>query len=229
MASAEEAEGLRSKDDGLAQEVQGMNLADALKSSDAQSEALARMTGLSASSVKDALAIWVALLIELGSGFGLYAATASGRSSGEKQERSETVLPQDEASAGKIDRQPIVLHQEEKLATSQRRPVLACSDGPAMQSKVGVADDPALLFAKAALVRREGKELTATDLYAVYARWAELQGQNALSPSALGRRLTGMQFKRVKRGGTIYYQGLDVRSPFQDTAHAQLRLAVNNS
>jgi hypothetical protein len=87
-----------------------MNLADALKSSDAQSEALARMTGFSASSVKDALAIWVALLIELGSGFGLYAATASGRSSGQtsgqKQERSETVLPQDEAPAGEIDRQP---------------------------------------------------------------------------------------------------------------------------
>ena len=226
LASAEEAERLRSKDDGLAQEVQGMNLADALKSSDAQSEALARMTGFSASSVKDVLAIWVALLIELGSGFGLYAATASGRSSGQKQERSETVLPQCEASAGKIDRQPIVLHQEKKPATRQRRLVLACSDGPAMQSKVGVADDPARLFAKAALVRRDGKELTATDLYAVYARWAELQGQNALSPSALGRRLTAMKFKRLKRGGTIYYQGLDVRPPFQETDHAPLRRLV---
>jgi hypothetical protein len=78
LASAEESEALRAKDGELATKLAGMNLAEALKSADPQSEALARMTGFAPSSIKDGLAILVALLIELGSGFGLYAATAGG-------------------------------------------------------------------------------------------------------------------------------------------------------
>jgi len=76
LASAEEAEGLRTKDDGLATKLQGMDVAAALRSTDAQAESLSRLTGISAASIKDGLAIMVALLIELGSGLGLWVTTA---------------------------------------------------------------------------------------------------------------------------------------------------------
>ena len=70
-----------------------------------------------------------------------------------------------------------------------------------MASKVHIVDDPARSFAKAVLVRRDGKELTAADLHAAFARRAEQMGKEALSPATVGHRLTAVHFKRVKRGG----------------------------
>lgn len=94
LASAEEAEKLRLKDEGLATKLEGIDLTAALKSTDAQAEALARLTGVSATSIKDALAIMVAILIELGSGLGLYAVTAGAGHAQPKQDGSEEPEPQ---------------------------------------------------------------------------------------------------------------------------------------
>ena len=76
LASAEEADRLRAQDQGFAAKLDGFNLAAVMKSSDPQSEALARFTGFSPQSIRDALAILVAALIELGSGLGLWVATS---------------------------------------------------------------------------------------------------------------------------------------------------------
>jgi hypothetical protein len=76
LASAQEAERLRGQDEKLAVKLSGFDLAAVMRSSDPQSEALSRFTGFSSSAIRDALAVLVALLIELGSGLGLWVATA---------------------------------------------------------------------------------------------------------------------------------------------------------
>jgi hypothetical protein len=78
LASAQEAERLRGQDEKLAVKLSGFDLAAVMRSSDPQSEALSRFTGFSSSAIRDALAVLVALLIELGSGLGLWVATAGG-------------------------------------------------------------------------------------------------------------------------------------------------------
>jgi hypothetical protein len=72
-ATSVEAEKLRAQDSTLASKLQGVNIADAMRSADPQSEALGRLLGVEPSRIMDALAILVAVLIELGSGFGLFA------------------------------------------------------------------------------------------------------------------------------------------------------------
>jgi hypothetical protein len=76
LASAQEAERLRGQDERLAVKLSGFDLAAVMRSGDPQSEALARFTGFSSQSIRDALAVLVAALIELGSGLGLWVATA---------------------------------------------------------------------------------------------------------------------------------------------------------
>jgi hypothetical protein len=76
LASAEEADRLRAQDQSFVAKLDGINLAAVMRSSDPQSEALSRFTGFSAQSIRDGLAILVAALIELGSGLGLWVATA---------------------------------------------------------------------------------------------------------------------------------------------------------
>ncbi len=184
LAASEEAEALRAKDGELGRKIGAVNLADALKSADPQSEALARLTGLSPATIKDGLAILVALLIELGSGFGLYAVT------------------------GKPDR-PI---QEEAPAAARKPTVTACSNHPAKISGPAPSQetDAVRAFAKAVIVAKQGREVAAGDLHAAFIRWAELQGRDALSPAALGRKLTALKYQRVKRGGNVFYRGVDI-------------------
>jgi hypothetical protein len=79
LASAQEAERLRGQDEKLAVKLSGFDLAAVMRSSDPQSEALSRFTGFSSSAIRDALAVLVAILIELGSGLGLWVATAGTR------------------------------------------------------------------------------------------------------------------------------------------------------
>ncbi len=76
LAVAEEASQLRVQDTNLGAKLAGVNLASAMRSADAQSESLARFTGLAPATIRDALALIVAVLIELCSGLGLYVATA---------------------------------------------------------------------------------------------------------------------------------------------------------
>ena len=76
LATAEEAAQLRVQDTNLGARLGGVDLASAMRSADAQSESLARFTGLAPATIRDALALIVAVLIELCSGLGLYVATA---------------------------------------------------------------------------------------------------------------------------------------------------------
>ncbi len=193
LAASEEAERLRAKDDALGQKMGAMDLAAALKSADPQSEALARLTGWQASSIKDGLAILVALLIELGSGFGLYAATASGKS-----------------TAARPDRPANRPSQDEPPAAPKKRIVAACSNRPATVTEKAPAVDPVRAFTKAAMIAKAGREIAAGDLYATFARWAEHEGHDVLSPAGFGRKLTALKFQRVKRGGAIYYAGVEL-------------------
>ena len=80
FAAAQEAEQLRTKEDALTAKINGLDLTAIMKAADPQSEALSRLTGWPASRIRDGLAVLIALLIELGSGFGLFAVTAGGTS-----------------------------------------------------------------------------------------------------------------------------------------------------
>ncbi len=201
LAAAEEAETLRAKEDTLTTKINGFNLGEVLKSADPQSEALARLTGWQASSIKDGLAILVALLIELGSGFGLYAASASGTSAGGTTQAKQD-CPAD------------VPGRDQAPALPQRRVVAACSNRPARVTELLPASesaaDPVRAFAGAMLTKRIGREIAAADLYAAFARWCETSGHEALSPAGFGRKLTALKYQRTKRGGSIYYANIAV-------------------
>ena len=182
LATAEESESLRAKDGALAAKLAGLNLAEALKSADPQAEALARLTGYAPGSIKDGLAILVALLIELGSGLGLYAATAG-------QSREEFA----------------------KAPHAEKQTSLACSNAPKVRrERPKLPTDPVRQFAKTVLKSSPGKAVAAADLHNAYARWAEHEGCEVLSPHALGRRLTSLKYERIKKGGLAHYVNLAI-------------------
>ena len=144
LASAQEAERLRGEDNRLAVKLSGFDLAAVMRSSDPQSEALARFTGFSPSAIRDALAVFVALLIELGSGLGLWVATAGARAARPTQEAPQapvavaepgpepgaiTVLPAfEEAATAVIKPKPEPKEETAPRTFPPRRPRLIASE-----------------------------------------------------------------------------------------------------
>ena len=108
LASAQEADRLRAQDSGLSAKLSGVNLAAVMRSTDPQSEALARFTGFSPQSIRDALAVFVAVLIELGSGLGLWTATAGIGAAKPMPEAPEAPAPRMEAKPAPMIEAPAV-------------------------------------------------------------------------------------------------------------------------
>ena len=127
LASAQEAERLRGQDERLAVKLSGFDLAAVMRSSDPQSEALSRFTGFSSSAIRDALAVLVALLIELGSGLGLWVATAGTRAARETEPVAVAVParePQKPAEPPSVvEALPFPAPARPRLIASQRDPL----------------------------------------------------------------------------------------------------------
>ncbi len=189
LAGAEEAERLRGQDGALAQKQAGFDLAAVMRSTDPQSEALARFTGFSAASVRDALAVLVAVLIELGSGLGLWVAASGADHSAAKQMQGDgKERPSETAATG--------------------LPVASGDDGICIE---GPGRDPVAAFVRACCQKRAAGEATAADLHAAFRLWAAGEGAEAISAKALGQRLANLGFQRCKRGGVVRYSGLAIR------------------
>ncbi len=193
LATAEEAEALRAKDEALATRLAGVNLADALRSADPQSEALARLTGFAPSSIKDALAILVAILIELGSGLGLFAATAGVGGTDSKGGSGS-------GNTAQGNMPPVGL----PVASGKRS--ITCADGrPAARRDTR---DPVRAFLKQCAIKGRENEASASELHRAYLTWAESENANAISAKALGTKLAAIGFERIKRGGVVRYRGV---------------------
>jgi hypothetical protein len=180
-ASAIEAEKLLAQDHDIAVKMGAYNLADVLKSADAQSEALARFTGFSPASIRDALAVMIAALVELGSGFGLYAVASSGT-----------------ATPGRGDGKD---RRDERPASGQRQ----------QRSNGKRKTCPVKAFLAAACTKQTGAEVASGILFNAYLDWSKGQGEAALSSTGFGRRMSELKHVRNKRGGVARYQGLTLR------------------
>ncbi len=185
LATAEEAERLRTKDADLGAKLAGVDLVAVMRSTDAQSEALARFTGLTSATVRDALAFLVALLIELGSGLGLYAATASGKA-------------------------PEGVPAAEVIAEAQAGVSAAPAAKKAKKAAPVTQEDALTAFLRTGIRAVEGGEIGAGELHDAYARWMAAHGQAepVLSSVLFGRKLVELGYAKEKRGGKVRWQGV---------------------
>ncbi|MFZ1108455.1 MAG: hypothetical protein WAN43_08940 [Rhodomicrobium sp.] len=198
LASAEEAGRLRTKDEGLAVKLEGIDVAAALRSTDAQADSLSRLTGISAASIKDGLAIMVAVLIELGSGLGLWVATAG---AGHAQAKTRPADGRDRSE----ERAAVA------LPATPRAMSLACDEGIEPLRIEGPARDAVASFVKARCRKLATGEEKAAELYRAFLAWADAEGCEVLSPKALGSRLADLGFERSKRGGVVRWAGIALR------------------
>jgi hypothetical protein len=235
--NAEHASGLQAqKLEGRIAEI-GVKLAKSaggtvMAEADPQASVLAKLTGLDVEHVQTALTLFVALLIEIGSGFGMYVAFAYWRINDRKQE--PTHVPLQVATAQTV----VAVREPERLPAADLVPVseievaplpVAPSEpqqqavmGPPAPRRLGANDnrvahgvpdsDVQRFYRERVVAASENASLTSTEVYEEYCRWCEDNEKEPFAHPRVTREIGELGVKKERIGKRTRYFGIALRT-----------------
>ncbi|HRK18042.1 MAG TPA: hypothetical protein PK970_03730 [Hyphomicrobiaceae bacterium] len=221
LASAQQAEKWNGAIAEISAKLANVDGAGAVAEADPQAAVLAKLVSLLGFSVKTedmqtALAVFVAVLLEIGSAFGLYVAFATWR-----LDHGSIVAPK---MAQRREARVVEASVADEQPTPVETPVPAIAPAAAASPRLGVANDnrsaPKLTapqtdverFYKERIELAEGNDITATTLYEDYCGWCEEQHKEPLSMPSFGREFGDLGVRKAKIAGRVRYMGIGLRS-----------------
>lgn len=156
--------------------------------------------------VQTLLTIFVALLLEVGSGFGMYVAFSTWR----LYDRAAPSVPKMMPAATSIAA-PAVAPAAVRIAS---KPVTAIANdnrnGPVQ--KLVAPETDVERFYKERIDTTDGSSLTATTLYEDYCAWCEEQEKEPLALPTFGREFGELGVQKAKIAGRVRYIGVSLKS-----------------
>lgn len=182
-----------------------LDVAAAMRSIDPQAEALAKLlsvvVAVEPDTVRTALAVLIALLIELGSGLGPWLASPNDR---KPEDGAETTVGASVTAVSTVEALPVA------------------------EEAVGDADALVARWAAGAIVRRRGSFVPASEMRAAFEAFCGTEGAEAANATAFGKAMTRLGFERAKRGGTMRYEDVALTVPARSPVPS-IRVAVDNT
>ena len=216
-ASAQQSEKLETRIADIGSKLAKAGGGTAMAESDPQASVLAKISGLDISTVQTALTIFVALLIEVGSGFGMYVAFAYWRLHDRKAE--PVALPTATAAAG----HPPVWSDEvatpladaepaEQAAPPQPAPRLGANDNRSPARPLVPESDIQRYYRERVVAAAEHASLTSSELYEDYCRWCEEKERIPFAHPRVTREIAELGVKKERIGKRTRYFGIALRS-----------------
>lgn len=213
-ASAQKADKLNAEIASINAKLGQANGAHAMSEADPQAAVLTKLValvlpGTQLEDVQTALAIMVAVLLEIGSGFGMYVAFAAWR----LNDRFAPSVPMSATTPHPIA-QPASPAPVLASAPAQAKPKLGgANDNRAQPRQLTAPETDVQRFQRERIETADGSSLTATTLYEDYCAWCEEQQKEPLALPTFGREfgeLPGVQ--KAKIAGRVRYIGVGLRS-----------------
>lgn len=216
LASAQEAQKLETRiaeiGGRLAKTAGGTALAEA----DPQASVLAKLSGLNVEMVQTGLTLFVALLIEIGSGFGMYVAFAHWRIHAEPVPRApaQTLAAVRLAEARVADgddtaAEPEAQAQEHEELPPARR--LGANDNK-VGAKPLLPDSDVERYYRERIVASGGSSLTSQDLYESYCGWCEERDKEPFAMPTFSREFKSFGIRKERIGGRTRYFDIALRT-----------------
>jgi hypothetical protein len=237
LASGHEAQKLETRisDIGakLARAAGGTVMAEA----DPQASVLAKVTGVELETVQTGLALLVALLIEIGSGFGMYVAFAYWRMHGHEPQAAAVSDSTANAAPLRAADQTLALPPAEAVEAEETAALPAPAQPPAT-ARLGANDNrtPAkrLLpdsdvqrFYREEVLATDGMSITLNDLYNAYCNWSEDQEKEPLAMPTFSREFRALGVRKEKIGGRVRYFDIALRA--EQEAASEDKLAASKA
>ena len=177
---------------------------NAMADADPQAAVLAKLAsmvlpGVKTEDVQTTLAVFVAVLLEIGSGFGMYVAFSTWR----LYDRAAPRVPS-LATARTIDVTP--------QTTPLSKPRLGVANDNKSTPKLVAPETDVIRFRNERIEDSEGTSLTATTLYEDYCAWCEEQQKEPLALPTFGREFGDLGVHKAKIAGRVRYIGIALKS-----------------
>lgn len=201
---------------------------------DPQAAVLAKLGGiffpnLKVEDVQTALALFVALLVEIGSGFGMYVAFSQWRLYDRAAPAAPSMaslatsapiavatpvpaaLPQPKQRVASANDNASKEHKDAKTETK----VVAAVPAPASMPRLVAPETDVERFYKERIETQDGSSLTATSLYEDYCAWCEEREKEPLALPTFGREFGELGVQKARIAGRVRYIGIALKSAME--------------
>lgn len=210
--TAEMASGIQAAElESRIREIQGklaMTNSDTVMSeADPQAAVLSKLSGLEIEQVQMAMTIFIALLLEVGSVFGMYVAFSQWR----LYEREAPSAPQ----MATIETSTAAAAVAAPEAVALKKPRSGANDNrslPAQPQKLLVPETDVQRFYKESVDSQDGHTVSATSLYEAYCVWCEERQKEPLALPTFGREIAEFGISKVKKKDGVRYVGIALKS-----------------
>jgi hypothetical protein len=180
---------------------------------DPQAAVLSKLTGLNLDQVQMAMTIFVALLIEVGSGFGMYVAFSQWRLHDRPAPSAPQMVAATSTAAVAVaeDEQPVLKPVVQPAAIAKPRSG-ANDNRSAPAARLMAPETDVERYYKEKVETQDGSSLTATSLYEDYCAWCEEQQKEPLALPTFGREFGELGVQKAKVAGRVRYIGIALKS-----------------
>ncbi len=214
LASGKEAGKLSDRISELSAKLSTASGATVMSEADPQAAVLSKLTGINIDTIQIAMTVFIALLLEVGSGLGMYIAFSQWR----LYDAIAPAAPQMVAIAEPLTAAVAVAAPVRETAPVQiaAKPRSGANDNksaPAPQRIVPMAPETDVeRFYKESVQTQDGSSMTATELYEEYCAWCEVKEKEPLALPTFGREFGELGVQKAKLGGRVRYIGIALRS-----------------
>lgn len=212
MASGNQAQALEAR----IAEIQGkLGKTDAMTvmgEADPQAAVLSKLSGLSVDQVQMAMTIFIALLLEVGSGFGMYVAFSQWRLYDREAPAAPKMASVESTAAA------AVAAPQPATAVAVRKPRFGANDNrslPSTTTKLLVPETDVQRFYKESVDSQDGHTVSATSLYEAYCVWCEERQREPLALPTFGREIAEFGIQKVKKKDGVRYVGIALKSDLE--------------
>lgn len=252
LASAKAAQGHDARIAEIKSKLAGMEGSTAMASADPQAKVLADLASIvlpniTTQNVTTAMSVFVALLLEIGSSFGMYVAFSQWRLTdahvpAAPRMRREYIEDDTVAATVAVPALNAVAVPVKKPRSGandnksiEKQPERVAIEAPVQEVKVAEAKSEAKVEAKPAPSRvapesdvqrfykesievQDGSSVTATQLYEDYCSWCETKSKEPLALPSFGREFADLGVKKERIAGRVRYIGIALKS---DAGHEE--------
>jgi hypothetical protein len=212
MAAALQAGALEARVADIRGKLDKASGATVMAEADPQAAVLAKLgaiffPNLKVEDVQTAMTIFVALLLEVGSGFGMYIAFSVWRVQDSHAPAAPIMATVSTAAAAVAVPAPVV------QAVAIAKPRSGANDNKSTPAPRLVAPETDVeRFYKERIDVQDGSSLTATSLYEDYCAWCETKNKEPLALPTFGREFGELGVKKERIAGRVRYIGIALRT-----------------
>lgn len=204
LASAQQSQVLETRIAEVQEKLGKSTAGNVMAEADPQAAVLAKLSGVDIDKIQMALTIFVALLLEVGSGFGMYVAFSQWRLY-DSHAPAAPKMAQVGTAAAAVTAAPITVVRE--------KPRSGANDNKSAPAPRLMAPETDVeRFYKEMVENEDGSTISATALYEEYCVWCEDRKKEPLAHPTFGRDFQELGVQKAKIGGRVRYIGIKLKS-----------------